>query len=65
MVALWSGIYYLLGQLEEGIIALSGESVVAAVGRRHVGYAAVPVQGSHPGVDQPAGQPARCERSSR
>ena len=56
---------HLLGQLKESVIALPGEVVVAAKRWRHVGDAAAPVQGGHPGVDQPAGQPAWRKRPCR
>jgi hypothetical protein len=55
----------LLGQPKECIIALPGEVVVAAVGRGHVRNAASLVEGGHPGVDQPARQPAWREGARR
>ena len=49
---------HLVGQLEEGIVALACEIVLAARGWAHEGNATLGIQGCHPGVDRPAGQPA-------
>lgn len=56
---------YLLGELKKGIIALSSEVVTAAIRRCNMGHATLLVELSHPGVDQPAGEPARGEWPGR